>query len=89
MGLEEYLRRTPPEFRSRAGLPVINVPGCAPRGEAFVETLDHLLHHLEGFDELDLDDEHRPRWLYNEPAQPIPPRVDYLPRAILAGANTD
>jgi hydrogenase small subunit len=76
MGLENYLGR---DFRSRANLPVINVPGCAPPGEAFVETLIYVWLHLARLVPLDLDDECRPRWLYNEPAHPLPPRVDYLP----------
>jgi hydrogenase small subunit len=76
MGLENYLGR---DFRSRANLPVINVPGCAPPGEAFVETLIYVWLHLARLVPLDLDDECRPRWLYNEPAHPLPPRVDYMP----------
>ena len=76
MGLENYLGR---DFRSRANLPVINIPGCAPPGEAFVETLIYVWLHLARLVPLDLDDECRPRWLYNEPAHPLPPRVDYLP----------
>jgi hydrogenase small subunit len=76
MGLEDYLGR---DFRSRANLPVINVPGCAPPGEAFVETLVYVWLHLARLVPLDLDDERRPRWLYNEPAHPLPPRVHYLP----------
>ncbi|MBK6799709.1 MAG: hypothetical protein IPG76_23800 [Acidobacteria bacterium] len=35
-GLEDHLGS---HFRSRGGLPVINVPGCAPTGEGFIETL--------------------------------------------------
>jgi hydrogenase small subunit len=76
MGLESYLGR---DFRSRAGLPVVNVPGCAPPGEAFIETLVYVWLHLARLVPLDLDEERRPRWLYNEPAHPLPPRADYLP----------
>lgn len=75
-GLEDHLGR---DFRSRADLPVINVPGCAPSGEAFLETLLYVLLHLEGLVPLELDEERRPRWPYAEEAHPVPPRADYLP----------
>ena len=79
MGLEDFLGR---DFTSRAGLPVINAPGCAPSGAAFVDMLVYVFLHLAGLVPLDLDDERRPRWLYNEPAYPLPPRADYLPPEI-------
>lgn len=75
MGLEDYLGR---DFVSRAGLPVINVPGCAPSGQAFIEVLLYVFLHLAGLVPLELDDERRPRWLYSEQAYPLPPRADYL-----------
>lgn len=81
MGLEDYLGR---DFVSRAGLPVINVPGCAPSGEAFVEVLVSTVHHLLGLVPLDLDHERRPRWLYSETTQPMPPRADYVPAQVYA-----
>jgi hydrogenase small subunit len=76
MGVESYLGR---DFRSLAELPVINIPGCAPPGEAFVETLISVWLHLARLVPLELDEEHRPRWLYNEPTHPQPPRADYMP----------
>jgi hydrogenase small subunit len=79
MGLEAYLGG---DFRSRVGLPVINVPGCAPPGEAFIEILISVSLHLARLVPLDLDAEHRPRWLYNQLAHPLPPRVDYLPARV-------
>jgi hydrogenase small subunit len=72
MGLEDYLGR---DFRSRAGLPIVNVPGCAPSGDAFVDTLVYVLLHLAGLVPLELDDERRPRWLYGELVAPRPPRT--------------
>lgn len=74
-GLEEFLGR---DFRSGAGLPVINVPGCAPSGDAFLETVVHVLLHLEGFVPLELDEDRRPRWLYRNAATPLPPRASYV-----------
>jgi hydrogenase small subunit len=87
-GLEDYLCR---DFRSRAGaassdslarpseLPVINVPGCAPTGEGFIETLVYVFLHLAQLVPLDLDEERRPRWLYSHETYPLPPRVEYPP----------
>ena len=64
MGLKTFLGE---RFRSRAGLPVVNVPGCAPNGDAFIETLSHVFLALRGLVPLDLDELDRPRWLYSEP----------------------
>jgi hydrogenase small subunit len=80
-GLEDYLGR---DFRSRggassSGLPVINVPGCAPTGEGFIETLVYVFLHLAQLVPLDLDEERRPRWLYSHETYPLPPRVEYPP----------
>jgi hydrogenase small subunit len=59
------------------GLPVINVPGCAPTGEGFIETLIYVFLHLARLVPLDLDDERRPRWLYNNDTYTSPPRLEY------------
>jgi hydrogenase small subunit len=64
MGLRAFLGEP---FRSRAGLPVVNVPGCAPNGDAFIEALSHVFLALRGLIPLDLDELGRPRWLYAEP----------------------
>jgi hydrogenase small subunit len=73
-GLDEYLGQ---EFRSRDGLPIINLPGCAPTGEGFIETLIYVFLHLARLVPIDLDEEHRPRWLFNHQTHPLPPRVEY------------
>jgi hydrogenase small subunit len=57
-------------FRSRGDLPLVNVPGCAPSGDAFIETLAYVFLHLAGLVPLDLDDLGQPRWLYSS-AQPL------------------
>lgn len=54
------------KFRSASGLPIVNVPGCAPQGDAFIEVLSFVLLHLDGRVPLDLDSDGRPRWLYDE-----------------------
>ena len=62
MGLGALLGR---RFRSNTGLPVVNVPGCAPSGDAFIETLAYVFLHLGGLVPLDLDELGQPRWLYS------------------------
>ena len=84
MGLEDYLGR---DFISRSGLPIVNVPGCAPSGDAFLETLMSVFLHLQGLAPLELDADRRPFWLYNEPAHPVPPRAAYLPARVYDVAN--
>ena len=55
MGLTDYLGA---DYRSKRGLPVVNVPGCPPVGDNFTEVLKELLFYFEGgrglpaFDEL-------------------------------------
>ena len=63
MGVAQYL---PPGFATRSGLPVVNVPGCAASGDAFIEALSYVFLHLDGLVPLDLDDQGRPRWLFAE-----------------------
>lgn len=71
MGLDRFLGR---EFHSRAGLPVVNVPGCAPSGDAFLDALAYTILALQGVVPLELDEDHRPGWLYRDQAHPAPPR---------------
>lgn len=81
IGLEDYLGRDFTSHGKPNGLPVINVPGCAPTGEGFIETLIYVLLHLAQLVPLDLDEERRPRWLYTHETYPLPPRVEYPPAA--------
>src|SRR5262245_7078169 len=75
-GLESYLGR---DFKSRGGLPVVNLPGCAPTGDGFIETLIYVFLHLAQLVPLELDDERRPRWMFTHDTYPLPPRVEYPP----------
>ena len=63
MGLDALLGEG---FHSLAGLPIVNVPGCAPNGDAFIEVLSHVFLALGGLIPLDLDELGRPRWLYSD-----------------------
>jgi hydrogenase small subunit len=75
MSAQEYLGRG---FVTHRALPVINVPGCAPSGDGFLEVVQYTLLHLAGLVPLELDEEHRPRWLYRDEVHPTPARADYL-----------
>ncbi|HEY3499602.1 MAG TPA: hypothetical protein VGK73_33155 [Polyangiaceae bacterium] len=62
MGLRDYLGH---DFRSKAGLPIVNVPGCPVQPDNFMETLLYLLYQLAGLSPpIALDDAGRPSWLF-------------------------
>ena len=62
MGLMDYLGKN---YRSAFGLPVINIPGCAPVGDNFTETVAMILHFLQGAGPLpEFDELGRPAWLF-------------------------
>lgn len=62
MGTADYLGK---EFRSAFGLPVINIPGCAPVGDNITETIFAVLLFLQGLGPLPAFDElGRPAWLF-------------------------
>ena len=79
MGLGAFLGEG---FRSASGLPVINVPGCPPGGDSFIEVLSYVLLHLDELVPLDLDDQNRPRWLYSEATPLQRPRLPHVGRDI-------
>lgn len=56
-----------PDYRSALGLPVVNIPGCAPVGDNFTETVFAVLLFLQGLGPLPAFDElGRPAWLFRE-----------------------
>lgn len=64
MSMMDFLGK---DYRSAFGLPVINVPGCAPQGDNFTETVASILYFLQGFGPLpEFDGLGRPAWLYGE-----------------------
>lgn len=77
MSLTDYLGQ---DFRSLANLPIINIPGCAPHGENFIETIIYLLLHLEQQVPLELDNNNRPAWLYQHQTYAQPAETHYLPQ---------
>ena len=64
MGMMDFLGK---DYQSTFGLPVINVPGCAPQGDNFTETVAAIFYFLQGFGPLpEFDELGRPAWLYGE-----------------------
>jgi len=64
MGLADYLGWN---FRSRAGIPIVNVPGCPVQPDNFTETLLWLLYQAAGLSPMiPLDDKLRPTWLFGK-----------------------
>jgi hydrogenase small subunit len=64
MGLADYLGW---DFRSQAGIPIVNVPGCPVQPDNFMETLTWLLYQAAGMSPMiPLDDQLRPTWLFGK-----------------------
>ncbi len=64
MSLMDFLGK---DYRSSFGVPVVNVPGCAPVGDNFTETVAAILYFLQGFGPLpEFDQLGRPAWLFGE-----------------------
>ena len=64
MGLADYLGW---DWRSKAGLPIINVPGCPVQPDNFMETVLYLLYQAAGLAPMiPLDDQLRPTWLFGQ-----------------------
>ncbi|HXU73540.1 MAG TPA: hydrogenase expression protein HypE [Polyangia bacterium] len=63
MGVPDYLGWT---WKSKAGLPVVCVPGCPIQPDNLAETLAYLLQQLAGnAPMIPLDENLRPRWLFD------------------------
>jgi hydrogenase small subunit len=64
MSMMDFLGK---DYRSAFGLPVVNVPGCAPIGDNFTEVLALLLMFLNGKAPMpDFDELGRPSWLFGD-----------------------
>ncbi|MCW2876510.1 MAG: ubiquinone oxidoreductase, 20 kDa subunit [Sphaerisporangium sp.] len=64
MGVADYLGW---EWRSKAGLPIVNVPGCPIQPDNMSETLLYLLYQLNGqAPMIPLDEALRPTWLFGQ-----------------------
>ena len=64
MGLADYLG---PQWKSTAGIPIVNVPGCPVQPDNFMETLLYLLYMAAGLAPMiPLDAALRPTWLFGQ-----------------------
>ena len=64
MGMADYLGW---DWKSKAGLPIVNVPGCPVQPDNFMETLLYLLYQVAGLAPMiPLDDKLRPTWLFGK-----------------------
>ena len=62
MGLADYLGWN---WKAKAGLPIVNVPGCPVQPDNFMETLLYLLYQAAGLAPMiPLDEQLRPKWLF-------------------------
>jgi hydrogenase small subunit len=62
MGLPDYLGW---DFKSKAGVPIVCVPGCPVQPDNFTETLLYLLYQAAGLSPMiPLDESLRPTWLF-------------------------
>jgi hydrogenase small subunit len=64
MGMADYLGW---DWKSVAGLPIVNVPGCPVQPDNFMETLLYLLYQVAGLAPMiPLDEQLRPMWLFGQ-----------------------
>ncbi len=82
MGLMDYLGK---DYRSAFGLPVINIPGCAPVGDNFTEVVAMVLHFLQGTGPLpEFDEIGRPSWQFHHTVHNRCVRGGYYEEGIFA-----
>jgi len=73
------------DYRSAAGVPIINVPGCSPVGDNYLETAAATLLFLQGLAPMpEFDELGRPAWLFGETVHRHCPRVDYYEEGVFA-----
>ncbi|MHB1938554.1 MAG: NADH-quinone oxidoreductase subunit B family protein [Acidobacteriaceae bacterium] len=81
MGLADYLGWN---WRSKAGLPIINVPGCPVQPDNFMETVLYLLYQVAGLAPMiPLDKQLRPTWLFGKTVHEGCDRPDITSKATL------
>ena len=74
-----------PDWVSSAGVPLVRIPGCAPLGDNYTETVAALLLHLNGLAPLpELDASGRPTWLFAETVHSTCPRARYYDEGVFA-----
>ncbi len=82
MGLADFLGW---DFRTKTGLPIINVPGCPVQPDNMTETLLYLLYEAAGLAPMiPLDDQLRPTWLFGKTVHEGCDRAGYYEQADFA-----
>ena len=82
MGLMDFLGAG---YRSTAGIPVINVPGCAPQGDNFTETLTAVISALANIQPLpEFDELGRPVWMFGETVHRHCPKAGYYEEGVFS-----
>jgi hydrogenase small subunit len=83
MGLADFLGWG---WKSAAGIPIVNVPGCPVQPDNFMETLLYLLYQAAGrAPMIPLDDRGRPTWLFGATVHEGCDRGGYYEQADFAG----
>lgn len=78
------------DYRSSLGLPVVNLPGCAPQGDNVTETIAAILLYLQGIGPLpEFDELGRPAWLYGETVHRGCTRAGYYEEGVFAEQEGD
>jgi hydrogenase small subunit len=82
MGVPDFLGW---EWRSKAGVPIVCVPGCPVHPDNFMETVLYLLRQAAGqAPMIPLDDALRPRWLFGQTVHESCDRGGYYEQADFA-----
>ncbi|MGH2768589.1 MAG: hydrogenase expression protein HypE [Candidatus Methylomirabilales bacterium] len=82
MGVMDFLGK---DFRSAFGVPVVNIPGCSPVGDNFMETAAAVILFLQGLAPLpEFDELGRPAWIYGETVHRHCPRAGYYEEGVFA-----
>jgi hydrogenase small subunit len=82
MGTMDYLGK---DYKSAFGVPVVNIPGCAPVGDNITETAAAVLLFLQGLAPLpEFDELGRPAWLFGETVHRHCPRAGYYEEGVFA-----
>jgi hydrogenase small subunit len=82
MGLADYLGW---QWKSKAGIPLVCVPGCPVQPDNFTETLLYLLYQAAGLAPMiALDEQLRPTWLFGQTVHEGCDRAGYYEQADFA-----
>jgi hydrogenase small subunit len=82
MSLMDYLGAG---YRSSAGIPVLNVPGCAPVGDNFTEVVAAVLSAMQNVQPLpEFDELGRPVWMFGETVHRHCPKAGYYEEGVFS-----